>query len=170
MSIGKPSLTKEQIDGIFRKLEPYLKAGLSLYKACLKAQIPKSTVYDLYLEVEEFAEKIDASKSYYSILVNTILFQELEKISLKQKKRILNQNEIKFVQWLALNNTSTKEEYGRAEVRGDKENSAVDEQKNVNFPLMMVEEINKLPDGLREEYLNKLEASIKDRKKKQIAN
>ena len=38
----------DKTDEIFRKVEPFLKCGLSLHKACLQAQIPKSTVYDLY--------------------------------------------------------------------------------------------------------------------------
>lgn len=46
--VGKKPLVDEEVDLIFRKLEPYLKKGLSLHKACLEAQIPKSTAYDLY--------------------------------------------------------------------------------------------------------------------------
>ena len=53
---GKKPLVDEEVNLIFRKLEPFLKKGMSLHKTCLEAQIPKSTAYDLYREYEEFAE------------------------------------------------------------------------------------------------------------------
>lgn len=56
---GKKPLVDNEVDSIFRRLEPFLKKGLSLNKACLEAQIPKSTAYDLYREYEEFAELDD---------------------------------------------------------------------------------------------------------------
>lgn len=55
---GKKPLVDEEVDLIFRKLEPYLKKGLSLHKACLEAQIPKSTAYDLYQEYDEFVPMV----------------------------------------------------------------------------------------------------------------
>ena len=45
--IGRPSITEGEKDMIVRKLEPYLKSGLSIRKACQLTQIPKSTIYDL---------------------------------------------------------------------------------------------------------------------------
>jgi hypothetical protein len=111
---GKPPLVDEEVDSIFRKLEPYLKKGLSLNKACLEAQIPKSTAYDLYREYEEFAERIDACKNYYSILISDIISIELNRIVEKQKKKeSLDSNEVKFIQWVALNSNATRREFGR---------------------------------------------------------
>lgn len=111
---GKKPLVDNEVDSIFRKLEPYLKKGLSLNKACLEAQIPKSTAYDLYREYEVFAERIDASKNYYSVLISNIISTELNKIVEKQrKKKSLDGNEIKFIQWVVLNSNSTRHEFGR---------------------------------------------------------
>ncbi len=58
---GKPALSDKKIDIIFRKLEPYLRIGLSLHAACNRGEVPKSTVYDLYKENREFAEIVDAA-------------------------------------------------------------------------------------------------------------
>ncbi len=112
--VGKPTLVDNEVDSIFRKLEPYLKKGLSLNKACLEAQIPKSTAYDLYREYDEFAERIDACKNYYSVLISDIIWTELARIVGKQqKKEVLDNNDIKLVQWVALNSNATRHEFGR---------------------------------------------------------
>src|SRR3989338_5689058 len=112
--LGRPTLSSDEIDAIFRKLEPYLRSGLSVNKACLQAQIPKSTVYDLYTENSQFAEKVEAAKNYSSVLINNILIKELSRIAVKQKEdRKLTQQDIKLVQWLAVNSKSTQEEFGR---------------------------------------------------------
>lgn len=115
--VGKKPLVDEEVDLIFRKLEPYLKKGLSLHKACLEAQIPKSTAYDLYQEYDEFAERIDACKNYHSLLIGDLFTKELERIAKKQNKgENLSVSEVKFVQWVALNGRATKEEYGRKDI------------------------------------------------------
>ena len=114
---GRKPLVDEEVDLIFRKLEPYLKKGLSLNKACLEAQIPKSTAYDLYREYDEFAERIDACKNYHSLLVGDVFTRELEKIVEKQSQgESLLVSEVKFVQWVALNGKATKDEYGRKDI------------------------------------------------------
>lgn len=71
--VGKPPIVDKEVDTIFRKLEPYLKKGLSLHKICLEAQIPKSTTYDLYQEYDEFAERIDACKNYHSLFTTDVI-------------------------------------------------------------------------------------------------
>ena len=115
--VGKKPLVDEEVDLIFRKLEPYLKKGLSLHKACLEAQIPKSTAYDLYQEYDEFAERIDTCKNYHALLVGDVFTKELERIAEKQNKsQNLSANELKFVQWVALNSKATKDEYGRKDI------------------------------------------------------
>ena len=114
---GRKPLVDEEVDLIFRKLEPYLKKGLSLNKACLEAQIPKSTAYDLYREYDEFAERIDACKNYHSLLVGDVFTRELERIVEKQNQgENLSVSDVKFVQWVALNGKATKDEYGRKDI------------------------------------------------------
>lgn len=63
MKLGKPSLSGKEIDLIFRKLEPYLRVGLNPHAAVLKADTPKSTVYDLYAENGKSIEEIKEAKS-----------------------------------------------------------------------------------------------------------
>ena len=67
---GRPATTEEQKEEYLRKLEPYLKKGLSINKACAQAELPKSTIYDLISQDRGFSEKIDDFKNYVSILVN----------------------------------------------------------------------------------------------------
>ena len=89
--VGKKPLVDEEVDLIFRKLEPCLKKGLSLNKACLEAEIPKSTAYDLYKEYDEFAERIDACKNYHSLLIGDVFTKELERIV----KKLLNRRSVR---------------------------------------------------------------------------
>ena len=111
--IGKPAISEIEINMIFRKLEPYLKTGISLNKACLMANVPKSTVYDLYRENLQFAEKIDASKNYLSVVTSSIIFNELERIFQNQKSGVsANRDDHRFVQWFATNHKVNTEEYG----------------------------------------------------------
>ncbi len=114
---GKPFLTQEEIDTTFRKLDPYLKTGVSLNKACLMADIPKSTVYDLYRENLQFAEKIDTSKNYLSIVTSNIFYTEIERIKNSQlNNSSINKNDLNLIQWFALNHKSNSEEFGKQTV------------------------------------------------------
>ncbi len=112
-SIGRPSISIEQKESFFRKLEPYLKIGLSVNKACLQAKIPKSTIYDLIHSDEKFAEKIATCKQYVSVLVSDTLVSDLTRISdyMKSGKK-LGDEDFKRVAWFALNSGLTKEEFG----------------------------------------------------------
>ena len=117
----------DKTDEIFRKLEPHLKCGLSLYKASLQAQIPKSTVYDLYQKDKPFSEKVDASKNYHSVLVTNIVTVELERIATKQRGgKKLQLPEIRLVQWVATNSRSTRSEYDRNYVESIEEEDKTD--------------------------------------------
>lgn len=110
---GRPPTSAEQKDLFLRKLEPYLKAGLSVNKACLEVKIPKSTVYDLIQGDEEFSERIQLFGNYPSILTSTIISRELTRIHNKVEHYIPpSQQDLKFVQWIALNSNLCAEEFG----------------------------------------------------------
>lgn len=120
---GRPALTDEEKDLIFRKLEPYLKSGLSLNKACLNAQIPKSTVYEQIKKDTIFADKIETAKQFFSIAVSNVVTENLRKILQTQEtikgdiNKRLPKDDLEFIKWLALNSKNTKEEFGsRADV------------------------------------------------------
>ena len=100
----------EETDIIFRKVEPFLKCGLSLYKACLQAQIPKSTAYDLYRNNKSFSERIDTSRNYYSVLVTK-----------QDRGKKLQPLEVRLVQWIATNSRALKGEYGDEPEKLDEE-------------------------------------------------
>ena len=110
---GKPALTKEQLDGIVQKLEPYLKAGLSIRKACLEAQVPKSSVYEYIRMNTEFADKIEQHRQFLSILLANSMIKELHSIINKQKEgTLLTQDDKNFLKWFAVNSKVTREEFG----------------------------------------------------------
>lgn len=113
---GRPPTPAERKDDFLRKLEPHLKAGLSVNKACLEAEAPKSTVYDLIQSDEGFSEKIQCFKNYIPVLTTTIISRELTRIHGKVQRSIPpNQQDLKFVQWVALNNNLCVEEFGSRE-------------------------------------------------------
>lgn len=119
--LGKPPLTQEEIDDIFRKLEPRLKTGLSINKACLEAKVPKSSVYDLIKENEQFAERVEAAKNYHTVLIADIVTKELELAAKMAGSMQLTSDQIKLILWVALHSTNTREEYEKREVEVKKE-------------------------------------------------
>lgn len=114
--LGRPPLTEEQKNEIVRKLEPYLKAGLSIKKACAEANIPKSTVYDYMESDEAFSDHIRHIEYSLSITLSMTFLKQLEAIKAKQENSTpLNKEDLDFLKWFALNSNLTKEEYGRRE-------------------------------------------------------
>ena len=136
-SVGRPSISSENLELIVRKLEPYLRSGKTLRKACILAQIPKSTVYKYYDVNDEFTDKIDTFSAYPSILISDNFFRRLVDIS-KRSKRLaelenlisskkiskekylsekvrneITENDWSFLKWYALNSHSTREDWGR---------------------------------------------------------
>src|SRR3989344_9656644 len=71
--IGRPSLNLNHIESIVHKLEPYLKRGFSIRKACYMAQIPHSSVYELIENNTDFSDRIELFKQYKSILLSDII-------------------------------------------------------------------------------------------------
>lgn len=104
--------TQAEKDEIVHKLEPYLKIGLSVRKACLEAKIPKSHVYDLMNEEEDFMDRIVTCQNYMSVLVSDILMADVLRISadVKNNKRLLKED-AERVHWVALNSNLLKEEF-----------------------------------------------------------
>lgn len=136
---GRPELNTSQLDLIVRKLEPFLKRGISVRKACHLANIPHSTVYDYLNKDDMFSDRIEAIKSYRLSLVSDLLSYRLEKISsniktIKGIEKALNNPKLKpeiknnmetivyrleptkddwkFIEWLATNDKTINESFG----------------------------------------------------------
>ena len=110
---GNQPLTQEQKDDIVRRLEPYLKSGLSVRKSLIEAEIPRSTFYDLMSNDLEFADKINRFRQFVSVLLNNAIVRQLQAIIKKQNdKDELTDKEQGFMQWFALNSNLTKDEFG----------------------------------------------------------
>ncbi len=144
---GRPPLSAEQIDGIVRKLEPYLKVGLSIRKACTEANIPKSTVYDLIDEDGVFADKIEALQNYLSARVTyTLGAQALDIADRVESKGKCSEPEIKFMQWMALNFRGCRDLFSRT----------VDMQLDLPDPHAHIQKIARMIDEATKGQLTKL--------------
>lgn len=112
---GRPSTSEEDKERIFHKLTPYLKAGLSLPKACREAKIPVSTVYKLRDEDPGFMEQIEASKQFISVLVSNANIRILEKVITRIEDagsfEELPKAMLDFLKWFATNSNATREEF-----------------------------------------------------------
>lgn len=121
--VGKPSVSQKKVEIIFRKLEPYLRCGISVHKACQEAKIPKSTVYDLLKENTEFTELVEAAKKFFTVIINDLIFMEVKRIADKQGAKNLSAEDRKFIQWVALNNRTMHEYYGNYQLIEDNTSS-----------------------------------------------
>jgi predicted DNA-binding protein YlxM (UPF0122 family) len=112
--MARPQITDENKKIIVQKLEPYLKAGLSLRKACFQAQVSRSTVYYLIGKDEWFLNQINLFRQYLSVLLTSSIARQLYDIVQKQNREEgLSILDLKFLFWVALNSNQTKEEFGR---------------------------------------------------------
>lgn len=117
---GNQPITQEEKDRIVHQIEPYLKSGLSIRKACLEARIPKSTFYKLMDQDEDFRDKIETFKNFVPVLLNSVILRELQAIVEKQngneakgiRPQRLDSTDIGFLKWFATTSNLTKEEWG----------------------------------------------------------
>lgn len=112
LTAGRPSITEQDKDDIIRKLEPYLKMGLSINKSCLQSGVPKSTVFDLISEDAAFAERIRVLQQHISVMFSDtatrIITQVFEKAKINGK---ISKPELEFAKWYGMTARGTKEEF-----------------------------------------------------------
>lgn len=144
--IGRPQQTVQYLETVVQKLEPYLKQGLSVRKACLLAEIPHTAVYSKMAKLNWFSDRIDACRTYKANLVSGIFMLKLEEIAAKQalvlklrqvlrcknisdakrleltdqlKENGLKADDYRFLQWLAINDRDFRGLYGVNTDKGD---------------------------------------------------
>lgn len=140
---GRPETSPEEIDVIFRKLEPHLKTGLSVYKACLAAQVPKSTVYDLMAKNELFSEKVEATRNYLSITTSNLHLRIIERIKKKlEGNQDITEQEINHLKWFSQISKLTRDEFGER-----KEIEVFDPQSEIQKLLRKIDERHKLANS-----------------------
>lgn len=101
---------------VVRKLEPYLKIGFSIRKACSEAKVNRAWVYTLRERDENFADQIDRAQQYLSVIVNNILTGEVVRIVKKQiTGEELSKLDVDFLMWFGTHSNAASEEYGRRE-------------------------------------------------------
>lgn len=142
-SPGRPALTEEEIASTFHKLVSFLKIGLSLSKACIEAEVPKSTAYKLYEENDWFREHIDQAMQHVAVLISDSAYYVAWSIKEKQsqlknldelllngvieqkdyddrrKNYLISHDELEFLKWYATTSKRTRDEFGnRSELTG----------------------------------------------------
>lgn len=136
---GRPATTPQELENILQKLRPYLENGLSIQKSCNLAGISWRNVY-YWMEAHEwFLQRIDIYKAYKATAVTDVVRYKVDiiryKINLLKQLReqlddpskstsdrvlLLDQieklefkgGEVGFIQWLALNDKSLRDEFG----------------------------------------------------------
>jgi hypothetical protein len=115
---GRPPLTSEQKKDILLKLEPFLRAGLSVNKSLREAGIANSTFYKIANSDPEFMERIRQFQQFISVMYNRAVIKHLQDIIMKQNPKgdqpglELSKEDIDFLKWFGTNSNLTKEEYG----------------------------------------------------------
>lgn len=145
-NVGRPPANPQELENVLQKLRPDIENGLSVNKACLVNGIAPSNVFYWMDTYPWFLERIEAYKSYKSKIVADAFRYKTELIKYKiqildeLRKKLTNPElntsdrillidqidklelaggEVGFLQWLALNDKSLRDEYGmRTEVTG----------------------------------------------------
>lgn len=122
---GRPFLTlaqkEERKEYLLRKLEPYLKSGLSVNKALNEANVHNSEFYRYMKTDKLFGEKIALFKQYLSVIVSQVFTTELLRIVQKQngdrtrgiKPQSLNNQDVEFLMWYGTHANVCQEEWGQ---------------------------------------------------------
>src|SRR3989344_8074611 len=112
--MARPQITDQEKDVILHKIEPYLKAGLSVRKALSQTQVPSSTFYKLMETDKGFMEQIHSFQQFLSVLLSTAFSVEMYRIANKQHNgQSLSKDDVELLKWFELNSNLTKDEFGR---------------------------------------------------------
>lgn len=112
LTAGRPKHTELEKEAMLRKLEPYLKCGLSVNKACLESGVPKSTIYDLITIDDVFSEKIRVLQQHLSVLFSDATYRIIKQVADKAKiNGKISKPELEFAKWFGMTARATKEEF-----------------------------------------------------------
>lgn len=107
-------LTKELKERLVHRIEPYVKAGLPINKACLQAGVSRSTLYKIMEEDAYLRERVDKFKQFFSIATSNVISRKLHHILLKQEAGFdIVGEDLEFIKWLALHSAQCKDEFGK---------------------------------------------------------
>lgn len=169
---GRPETPKEILEVYLGKLEPFLKNGEKLYRACLNAQVPYANVYDHYQKHDWFSERIDAFSAYPANIVNNLLFGRVIGIATKQSKMQELLNDLKngkikkedfptlkaeyeiseddwtYIKWYATNAHTVRDDFGtRAELTGKDGAPLVPSTSSKDVAILLQAILNKPDDN-----------------------
>lgn len=117
-------------DELAVKLEPYLKMGLSLRKACYQAGIARDNLRRRCKNSKSLSATIEAFRGYKSALFGNIILAKLtelgSEVATAQKtgtsiRNLLTRNDYGFLRFLARDDKSLQEEWGGDIIADDEE-------------------------------------------------
>ncbi len=109
-----PQLTNDLKESLVHRVEPYLKAGMTIKEACLLSGVPRSTLYKIMDEDHCLRDRIDIFRMYLNIVTVTSISRQLHRIVLKQQAGSeLTNTDLDFLKWFAVNSKHCREEFGR---------------------------------------------------------
>ena len=121
-----------ETDLLAQKLEPYLKMGFSMRKACESARVVRNTVKKYMEQDDVFCSKITSFRNYKSILYGNIMMAKLMELSKEVEKAkklglslkaVFTKTDWRILEFMAKNDKALREEWG------DWEGGADDESK-----------------------------------------
>lgn len=112
-NVGNQPLSYNQQESLVSRLEPYLKSGMSIRKACLASGVSRATLYRLMEESEEVRDQILRFQDFISILTSRTIVSQLFTIHTKQVSgHKLDWSDLKFLMWFATNSRHCRDEFG----------------------------------------------------------
>lgn len=95
-----------------RKIEPYLKVGLSIRKACTQSGVSRTTLYKIMNEESDLANQIEQFQIYLEVMTMSSVTKQLMAIIGKQSHNIeLGDRELRFLMWFATNSKYCRDEF-----------------------------------------------------------
>ena len=161
--MGRPAVNKKSM---VRKLEPYLKMGLSVRKSCIKGGVARRTLTQNMAIDKRLRSKIESLQNYKSEHFGNISMARLEEINTNIKRAIKNKESIamamrtgdrKFLEFLAKYDRSIRREWG------DKEIDPLPEDKESPFTFEAPK--TEMEAELQERVLNKHYKYVAEQKK-----
>lgn len=132
-----PQLTSELKENLVYRIEPYLKAGLSVRNACLMSGVSRSTLYKIMQEDDYLRKRVDQFRIYLNVATVTSISRQLYRIIQKQQlDEDLSVEELEFLKWYALNSLQCRDEFGRPVL----EKSALDPEVEIRKITRLIDE------------------------------
>lgn len=134
----KLSIHEQQ--ALVSRVEPFLKGGLSIRKACLASGVSRATLYRIMENDNGVRDQINRFQDFLSLLTMIVVSRQLFGIKVKQDlNQKLEWTDLKFVMWFATHSRHCSEEFGR-EPKGNSSYLSIDPNVDRRNLMKLIEE------------------------------